>query len=46
MSYFVEVAPKVFYFGFEGTFLLILIHLNWEYLTTESNGIALFLITM
>ena len=45
MSVCAEIAPKVFYFGFEGFFLAILIHLNWEFLTTEKDGIMLFIIT-
>ena len=46
MPEFVEIAPKVFYFGFEGTFLVILIHLNWDFLTTEQDGMMLLAITM
>ena len=40
------LLPKSFYIMFEGSFLIALIALNWEFLTTESDGIFALVLTV
>lgn len=44
MLYLLGVLPKAFYTVFQGSFLIALICLNWDFLTAESDGIVIFII--
>ena len=38
--------PKLLYLLLEGSFLITLVALNWEFLTTETDGIAVFILLL
>ena len=42
----IDKLPKLFYLLLQGSFLAALISLNWEFLTTESEGIVLLATTI
>jgi len=43
---FLGVLPKVLYLVLQSSFLIALIALNWDFLTTESDGIAIFTVVI
>ena len=38
--------PKLLYLLLEGSFLITLVALNWEFLTTETDGIVVFILLL
>ena len=38
--------PKLLYLLLQGSFLITLVALNWEFLTTETDGIAVFILLL
>lgn len=45
-AFLTGILPKMFYLLVQGSFLVALIALNWEYLTTESDGIVVLVMTI
>ena len=39
-----DFVPKLFYMTFQGAFIAALVALNWEFLTTEPDGVLLLVL--